>query len=182
MSGAILVGGRSTRMGADKASLILRDGRTMLEHVATALRTICDRIVLVGEVAGQVVEYATIADSRPGAGPLGGIEALLGSGVADEYLVCPCDVPDITPHVLRELLKHRDAPATVLRMVGRPRFESLPARISIAALPRVTRLLDSNERSIWQLMEQMSAAIVEVDEHHAAALRNVNTPEDLSTA
>ncbi len=204
MIGAILIGGQSTRMGTDKSTLTLRDGRTMLDHVATALRAVCDDVVLVGshrpglarggsrdgESAHptntganprQAGGYLTIADARTNAGPLGGIESLLASNLANEYLVCPCDVPAITPEVLHELLTHREAPATVLRIRGQSRFDPLPARIAVTALPVVTRLLDDAERSVWRLMEDLPAAIVDIDHQRASALRNVNTPDDLNT-
>jgi molybdopterin-guanine dinucleotide biosynthesis protein A len=202
MFGAILIGGQSTRMGewTDKATLLLADGRTMVEHVAAALRALCDDIVFVGAYSprlagggvgesqparssgghpGQARGYLHVADLRPQAGPLGAIEALLASNLADEYLVCPCDVPRITPEVLRLLLAHREAPATVLCIRGREQFEPLPARIASSALPVVRRLLDAGQRSVWRLMEELPAAIVEIDECHAAALRNVNTHDDL---
>jgi molybdopterin-guanine dinucleotide biosynthesis protein A len=188
LCGAILIGGRSRRMGADKATLVLRDGRTMVEHVAEALAELCDEVLLVGSARGNLGGkpghaggYVTIADTRTDAGPLGGIEALLMSNHADEYLVCPCDVPAATAHVLRGLLERRDAPATVLRIHGRDHFEPLPARIHADALASVTRLLDSGERSVWRLMEELPAAIVEVGDDAVAALRNINTPDDLST-
>lgn len=189
LMGAILAGGLSTRMGRDKSTLRLKadqGGERMLDRVASAMRTVCNDVVIVGSKSTIDVESSPrampfIVDLRPHAGPLGGIEALLASNLAREYLVCPCDVPCITPEALRLLLQHRDAPATVLRLKGEADFESLPARVSVAALPTVQRLLDADQRSVWRLMRELPAAIVEIDSHHAAALRNINTPEDLNT-
>lgn len=187
--GAVLAGGLSSRMGSDKATLRPDGGQTMLDRAADALRAVCGDVVIVGGQAttlsacdanpGQARGYVVVADLRPSVGPLGGIEALLASNLAREYLVCPCDVPLITPHVLRLLLTHRDAPATVLRIAGRDNIEPLPARIASNALAVVQQLLNSGERSVWKLMEVLPAAIVDIDAHHAATLRNVNTPEDL---
>ncbi len=193
LMGAILAGGRSIRMGRDKATLPLRDGRTMLECVAEALRAACGieagEIAIVVSSPGRALDprhaggYVEVADLREHVGPLGGIEALLASNLAREYLVCPCDVPRITPEALRLLLQRRDAPATVLRVASGDLtgFEPLPARISVVALPAVRKLLDSGERSVWKLMEDLPAAIVDINATHAAALRNVNTPDDLNT-
>ena len=177
--GAILAGGQSLRMGRDKAALPLHDGRSMIEHVADALRETGgdDRIAVVGGASIKRHGWLQIDDQRPQAGPLGGIESLLASGLAGEYLVCPCDVPAITGAVLRFLLQKRDAMATVLHVAGREHFEPLPARIAVAALPGVRRLLDADVRSVWRLMKELPAAVIEIAGHDEA-LRNVNTPEE----
>ncbi len=181
--GAILAGGQSLRMGRDKARMLLRDGRSMIEHVADALREACgnDQIVVVGGAAIDVHGWLRIDDQRPSAGPLGGIEALLASGLAREYLICPCDVPAVTSDVLRFLLQYCDAMATVVRVAGREHFEPLPARVASSAMPVVRRLLDAGARSLRRLMEELPAAIVEIDAGHGDALRNVNTPEEFET-
>lgn len=187
--GAILAGGRSSRMGRDKATLLLRDGRMMIEHVAATLAGACgnDLILVAGGTAidstiAKVVNMRLIPDLRPQAGPLAGIEAVLASNSTRQYLICPCDVPEITADVLRMLLRNQDAMATVLRIKGRAEFEPLPARITAAALPIVQRLLNENVRSVWRLMETLPAEIIDIDPAHAAAFRNINMPDDLSTA
>ena len=189
--GAILAGGRSTRMGRDKATLMLdaqHGGQRMMDMVAAALRETSGEDVVACSIAAESRDsprptkgYVPVIDLRSDAGPLAGIESLLASGLARGYLVCPCDVPCITPATLRMLLEHRHAPATVLRIAGRGEFEPLPARIAAAALPTVQRLLDAGQRSIWRLMRELPAAIVEIDAQQAAALRNINTPDDLNT-
>jgi molybdopterin-guanine dinucleotide biosynthesis protein A len=187
--GAILAGGLSSRMGGrDKASIVLEDGQTMLEHVAAALRLACetdDVAVIVGTKAnaaapGHALDHVMVPDVREQAGPLGGIEALLASGLAREYLVCPCDMPWITAEVLRVLLQRREATATVLRISGTNRFDPLPARIAASALPLVREQLDAGVRPVWQLMERMPAAVIDIDARHAPSLRNINTPDDLA--
>lgn len=183
LCGAILVGGLSTRMGRDKSSITLPNGHRMLDIIADALMETCGDVVLIGGCAdGDAGRFPRIADLRDHAGPLGGIEAVLASGRANEYVVCPCDLPHVTPNVLRGLLVEGDRPATVFRVRGRRNVEPLPARIAAAALSVVQRMLDDDERSVWKLMDALCADIVELDAQQAMALRNVNTPEDLSMA
>lgn len=193
LMGAILAGGMSTRMGRDKATLPLNrieGGTRMIDVVANALLRVCDSVAVVHSALTPTADLPrqpggrdlpNVFDLRPHAGPLGGIEALLASNLSREYIVCPCDVPCITSDILRMLLRHRDAPATVLRILGEVEPESLPARIAADALPAVRRLLDGGQRSVWRLMQQLPAAIVEIDAHYAASLRNINTPEDFNT-
>lgn len=102
-TGAILIGGRSTRMGTPKHAIALPDGRAMIEHVADVLRQVCPRLVVLGPDS-PLPGVPAIPDLRPGLGPLAGIEALLASGLDDTYLVVPCDMPRLTAEVLQALV------------------------------------------------------------------------------
>jgi len=217
-TGAVLAGGLSARMGSPKQSLRLPDGRTMIDHVIEALAAVCQRIVIVGSGAdstdnqsnaeidnaapspqpspirereihsGRAERHATISDLRPQAGPLGGIEALLASGIdappagAGQYLICPCDVPLITPELLRLLAQPSDGPASVFRVDGRDEIEPLPARLSTAALPEVRRMLETQHRSVWRLMQELQSRVIPIALQDAFQLHNVNTIEDFSEA
>lgn len=184
ITGAILAGGLSTRMGQDKVLLRLRDGRTMLEHVAQAMEGVCSQVVLIGaRDPGQVRGFVVIDDLRPHCGPLGGIEALLASGIdpRGQYLVCPCDVPSLTTSILRLLTISNERATTVFHVQGRSigEIEPLPARISAEALPAVRRLLDAGRRSVWMLMEELQSEVVSLTPDQARQLHNVNTSDDL---
>jgi molybdopterin-guanine dinucleotide biosynthesis protein A len=177
-TGAILAGGGSVRMGEPKESITLPDGRTMLDAVAAALGAVCARLVVVGTTDARP-DLAHIADLRPDAGPLGGIESLLASDLDTEYLVCPCDLPLITAPLLRTLANAPPAPMTILRVPGDERTHALPARLAAAALPAVRELLDSGRRAVQQLVRAVAATEIEIPPAAARHLHNVNTPEDL---
>ena len=172
-TGAVLVGGKSRRMGRPKDALRLADGRTMLETVAATLAEICRCVVVVGDADTQLVQ---IADQRPGQGPLGGIEALLASGIDTEYLVCPCDVPLVTSRLLRRLTVRTRAPATVFAVERE--LQPLPARICAAALEAVRTLLDGDQRAVARLLRSVETETVAIAPADAALLANVNRPED----
>src|SRR6058998_1400393 len=95
-AGFVLVGGRSSRMGRDKACLPLQ-GRTLLEHVAAAVAAAAGSVTLVGSPERyQNLGFRVIADSLPGCGPLGGIHTALGASPADWNLIVACDMPGIS--------------------------------------------------------------------------------------
>lgn len=185
-TGAILVGGRSRRMGRPKHAIELSDGRTMLWHVAAALRGVCPRVVAI-EAAGadrgaplaDVVFDERVVDRRPDAGPLAGIEALLASGIDDRYLVCPCDVPHVTAALLRRLDIRAAAAVTALRVRGEAAPRPLPALFTAAALPAVRRTLDEGRRAVREGMAAAGVHEVVITPADAAALHNVNAPGDL---
>lgn len=182
-TGAVLLGGRSSRMGTPKHEMRLEDGRTMFDAVMAALSAICGRVVMVGATSPRDSRGSMeLPDLRPGLGPLGGIEALLASGIDSQYLVCPCDVPLITPDLLRRLVQPGAALATVFQIEGRDVLDPLPARISAEALPIVRRLLDAGERSVWRVMQELRPEVVAITENQAMQLHNVNTPEEFEKA
>ncbi|MHC4948993.1 MAG: molybdenum cofactor guanylyltransferase [Planctomycetota bacterium] len=178
-TGAVLAGGSSRRMGTDKATLPL-GATTMLDRVVARLRPHAREVVIVGGPAVPGLRH--LDDRRPGAGPLAGIEAALASGLDDAWLVCPCDLPFVTDALLAPLADADDAPATVLRVAGEDAPRPLPARLTTAALPVVRRRLDAGRRSVRGLVAALPARVVEVPAAAAAALANVNTPEDLAEA
>jgi molybdenum cofactor guanylyltransferase len=182
ITGAILIGGRSARMGTPKHQLKLPDGCTMLDRACETLLQVCGDIVIV-DAAGskRSLPHRVIEDSRTDQGPLGGIEGLLASGLDREYLVCPCDMPLMTVEVLRMLLENDRAMATVLRLAHRQEPESLPMRLSATALPGVQSLLDQGQRSIWGLIKALPARIAPISSDWEKCFVNLNSPGDLAT-
>lgn len=181
-TGAILIGGRSSRMGSPKHELRLPDGRTMIEHVSDSMAPLCRRVVMIESHASSVMDDSVLRDLRPGAGPLGGIEALLASNIDSQYLICPCDVPLITTDLLRLLLTESQALASVFQVEGRSEIEPLPARIRAEALPVVRRLLNAQQRPVWKLMRELTPHVVSISESQARALHNVNAIKDYEEA
>lgn len=174
-TGAVLAGGAGRRMGRRKDSLPLADGRSMLTAVAAVLAETCHDVVVVGDAE---TEMKRIEDLRTGQGPLGGIEALLGSGLDTDYLVCPCDLPLLTATLLRRLTAATPAIATVFHVDGEPDFRPLPARISAEALDVVRGHLDGGRRAVHDLVRALDPEVIALPRDDARALANVNTPSD----
>ena len=173
-TGAVLAGGAGRRMGRRKDSLPLPGGRTMLAVVHSVLSEVCESVVVVGDAE---TDLPRIEDLRPGQGPLGGIEALLATGDDTQYLVCPCDLPLITPSVLRRLTEPGPV-ATVFQVEGEADFWPMPVRVSVQALGAVRAHLDGGRRAVHDLVRALEPEVINVSREEAAALANVNTPDD----
>jgi molybdopterin-guanine dinucleotide biosynthesis protein A len=98
--GAILTGGRSTRMGRDKSDVEVH-GMSMLEHVASALRQVVDRVVLLGS---DRPNWETWPDSVHVRGPLAGIATALARAATDRVLVVAVDHPFVRATTLSGLM------------------------------------------------------------------------------
>src|SRR5215472_17903262 len=99
----ILAGGRSSRMGRDKALLPFNDA-TLLEFMLEKARALTSRVFIVGgrelySGYGEVIE-----DIIPGCGPLGGIHAALASSESNDNLILSVDIPFVTTSFLGWLL------------------------------------------------------------------------------
>ncbi|MGB8644104.1 MAG: molybdenum cofactor guanylyltransferase [Anaerolineae bacterium] len=105
VSGVILAGGMSRRMGRDKAWVELA-GQALIERVCAHLRELCEELVVV---ANDPAPYARLgarltADVWPGKGSLGGIYSGLLSARFDQAIVVACDMPFINPDLFRYML------------------------------------------------------------------------------
>jgi molybdenum cofactor guanylyltransferase len=109
----ILAGGKSTRMGSDKA-FVTFGGKTLLAHSLDLARSVTADVRIIGDRA-KFAEFAPVVeDIFPGCGPLGGIHAALRSSSADLNLIVAVDMPFLTPDLLRYLIaRARNSSATV---------------------------------------------------------------------
>ncbi|HEX3563979.1 MAG TPA: molybdenum cofactor guanylyltransferase [Acidimicrobiales bacterium] len=182
VAGLLLTGGASRRMGTDKASIVLADGRTCAQTVAARLAEVADPVLEIGPGATGLT---AVPDDRPGAGPLAalatGWAALVGSGHAGPVLVLACDLPRVTVAVL-ELLARASGDDTVVPVVG-GRPQPLCARFGPASLDQCQRLLDEGRRSLMALLDVTPVVWLgpevwsEVVDEQCFA--DMDTPEDL---
>ena len=107
MNGFVLAGGRSTRMGADKA-LLHYAGRPLIEHAVESLKAVGLEPHIVGVRPDLTAFAPVIEDLHPGCGPLGGIEAALASSGSEWNLFLPVDLP-LLPHIFLRYLMERSA-------------------------------------------------------------------------
>jgi molybdopterin-guanine dinucleotide biosynthesis protein A len=147
--GVVLAGGRSSRMGTDKAALTTPTGETFLRSAAATLSRLCGRVVIAGSGEGEGGgEFETVPDRRPGTGPLAGVEAALASARPGELaaLVVPVDMPGLTAASLGPLVAVWSADPA--RMAAPSADEPLPAVVPVSLLAELTAHLDAGGRSV----------------------------------
>ena len=172
--GAVLCGGASRRMGADKATLRV-GGVAMARRVADALVAAgCSPVVAVGgdsvELAGLGLEH--IDDEFPGEGPLGGV--LTALTVGSPAVVVACDLVDLAPATVKSLAEALDEHDAAVAFSDRA--EPLCAIWSDRAVPVLRARFEAGERTMHRAIEGLDICWVTVA---PADLRNVNTPGDL---
>lgn len=178
MTGLVLAGGGSRRMGSDKALLDI-DGRPLVCRVAERLATMCVAVLVAS--GGRHLDdlpWTQIDDRAPGAGPFGAILGGLAAASTDLVAVVAVDMPHADAALLRTLADRWTGQAAVVPVVnGRP--QPLHAVYAVSALPRLAVLFDGGERSVTRALRLTDAAF------HAVAgpdrwARNLNTPDDVT--
>src|SRR5215203_976194 len=154
VTGIILCGGRSTRMGEDKGLLPFGD-ETMLERSVRIVRTIADDVIVVARRDQQVPAGVTIVhDPIADLGPLAGIAAGLAVTNSDRNIIVACDMPLIKPEVLQRLLSMvGDHDACVAVADGHASALCGIYRSRIAR--HAQALLDSGERRVMRLLDRV---------------------------
>ena len=192
VTGIVLAGGTSRRMGTDKRSVVV-DGVPMLVRAVRAVGTVADTVLVAcrredppapGLMAG--LDAHIVHDRFENAGPLAGIEAGLSASVGDVAIVVAADMPCLSAAVLRHLaISLRASPrvgATVVRTSTGP--EPLLAAYRPEVVGEIRRLLDSGERRVMALLGAIQVRYVgpgawmPLDPARRTAT-SVNRPDDL---
>ncbi len=186
-SGVVLAGGRSSRLGQDKALIPLPDGRPLIAHVVARLAPLVAEVVVVatdGERLGPL-PARIVPDVFPDGGALGGIYAGLAAAREEYSLVVACDMPLLRPSLLRHLLAPpRDFDALLPRLAD-GQAEPLHAVYAKACLEPIRRQLVAGRRRIISFLGDVRVRYVEEAElrrldPELRSFFNVNTPADLA--
>ena len=180
ITAAILAGGRSRRMGTDKAALEL-GGQTLLERTAQIALDADLPVLVAGRVRpkGWPLPSALFTeDFHPGLGPLGGLATALRQAQTGT-LALSCDLPLLTTEALRWLLALAETGNTHgLIVVNGEQWEPLFSLYQPAVLPLIEARLMEGRRSLHGLIEAGDFAFANAPNWVAAQLRNVNTTDE----
>jgi molybdopterin-guanine dinucleotide biosynthesis protein A len=184
LAGVVLCGGRSLRMGVDKATIDV-GGVTLLERAVTRLRAACDPVLIApGELCLAAGADACVVDALPGAGPLAGLVAALRASPHRLLAVVAVDLPWLDPALLRLLavwIGAHDAAVCVTDQGLQP----LHAVYARTALDAAEDALHGPDRSLRGLIGRVRTLRVAEHEWRAAGIaqrfsRNLNTPADVA--
>lgn len=191
LCGLLLAGGKSSRMGRDKASLVVAEGGlSQAGRALGLLRQFCPRTYLSlrdGQDIPVGAEGALVLRDEPDSqGPLAGLLAASRAEPEVAWLVLACDLPFVHAGLLARLVSvHERKPdlpfvACANRRDGAP--EPLCAIYGPSAGPILARYAARGEFSPRRIMIEEKAVSLEVIGEDVQALINVNNPQDLAAA
>lgn len=181
----MLAGGKSTRMGADKAFVLL-DGRTLLARALELARSVTTDVRIVGDPVKFSPFAPVVEDVFRGCGPLGGIHAALRASQTELNLILAVDVPFVSAALLQYLIKQaRDsasATVTVARAGGS--WQPLCGVYRREFAPVAEEALRAGHYKIDKLFEATLTQLISEEELEEAGFspkmfRNLNTREEL---
>ncbi|HYO82881.1 MAG TPA: molybdenum cofactor guanylyltransferase [Bryobacteraceae bacterium] len=173
VAGFVLAGGRSSRMGTDKASLTLESG-TMLVRTATEVARATGSVQIIGR---SVEGFRCVPDLIPNAGPIAGVAAALAATSSPAALIVACDMPELDSDWLRSLIRET-RPGVTLPRTPDGRLHPLCAVWSRDVAPIVAAAARNGTRRMHDLLATLDCHAVDLPdaERH---LVNLNTPADV---
>ncbi len=181
VTGVILAGGKSRRMGCDKATLHWQ-GRTLFAGVLTMMRALFPAVRIAGDRPDLALpEVPYFPDDYPGSA-LGGLYTGLRVAATDWIFVAPCDLPAPDAELVRCILAQRDGLDAVVPRT-RQGFEPLFAAYRKSCLPPMRELLEEGNFRIYDFYSQVRIGYLDPPQMPAGwrrSLLNVNSPDDLA--
>ncbi|HET7489228.1 MAG TPA: molybdenum cofactor guanylyltransferase [Acidimicrobiales bacterium] len=177
LAGLVLAGGRGSRLGRPKATVVVR-GRTLAERAVEQLARRCDPVVVVSrpEVPLPALGVRVVLDRRGVRGPMNALMTGLEAVDTDDVLVLACDIPFAGP-VLDRLAAAPPGRAVAARD---DRLQPLCARYPRQAALEACRKLSA--RGVRRMTSLLLALDVEPVPVEGGELFNLNTAEDLEAA
>jgi molybdenum cofactor guanylyltransferase len=181
MAGYVLAGGMSSRMGQDKALLLIGSAVTMVQCIAQRVEESAGEVTLVGDpMKYGHLGFPVIPDLRQGCGPLAGMEAALSHSLAEWNLVLACDLANSRTDFLNSLCAEARALSSafdcLVPQACDRRMQPLCALYRRRCLPVISKALDAGTRRVTDVVADLDVFLRPVTE--IELFQNLNTPED----
>lgn len=179
ITGAILAGGKSSRMQCNKALLQI-DGVPLIQMVARTLQEVFSPLILIANHDNEYTFLAlqTYHDIFSRCGPLAGIHAALTHAKTDSVFVAPCDVPFLSASLVHCVVRQK-VHNQVTVLVGGNSLQPLCGLYHRSCLPVIERHLRRGQHSVHACLRDLTTTLISPGtEELSRALTNVNTPAD----
>lgn len=180
ITGIVLAGGRSSRMGSDKGLLKLND-KLFIEHIMLAMKPLVDSIIIVSNNnTYDQFGYERIIDEVKDAGPLAGLYSGLSHSKTRYNLVLSCDIPLIQTEVLKTLIDTDYKNYDVVQIQSENKTMPLIALYNKECMDKCLKLLHDGERRLRVAVGQLNTKTVSIQPRWQEYVKNINTKDDLN--
>ena len=189
VTGLILAGGKSKRLGADKALLPWpseNSPTTLLHHVHAVLVPLCNEVIVVGNRA-DLMGFTVVADISPVGSSLTGLVSGLQAASTPMVLAVACDMPFLNAPLLRALIDFATEEWDAVAPVVRREPETLHTVYRRRCLSVASDMLQAGDLKIARLLDRLQVRRILVDEVQRfdpdlTSTSNINTPQELAAA
>jgi molybdenum cofactor guanylyltransferase len=189
VTGVLLAGGKSRRMGEDKRFLVVGE-ETLIERGLSVLRSIFQElmVVIAQDSPPLGVDAKVVRDLVPECGSLGGLYTGLMQAATPWIFVAACDMPFLDQAVIAQFTSRR-ATADIVMAKLAARLHPMHALYGKQCLPVLEQMIQARQLKIQELVSYASLRVqyvTEVDlltmDPSGRSFQNVNTPKDLEAA
>ena len=189
VTGVLLAGGKSRRMGEDKRYLVVGE-QTLLERGLGVIRSMFHEVLVViaQDSAPLDIDARIVRDLVPDCGSLGGIYTGLTQATTPYIFAVACDMPFLNQAVITQFTNRRD-PADIVMARLATRLHPMHALYGKGCLPAMEQMIVARQLKIQELVSHASLRVQYVTEADLLSIdpswrsfHNVNTPEDLEAA
>jgi molybdopterin-guanine dinucleotide biosynthesis protein A len=190
ISGVLLAGGKSRRMGQDKRNLMI-SGKSLFHHVLHVLESVFSEIIIVMATISSVVDkmnHRVVTDLIPDKGSAGGLYTGLTFSSNPQVFAVACDMPFLNPAVIQKVCSLSfSTDVTMVKLSNG--LHPMHSVYSKQCLPVLRRMINADQLRIQDLLLQKDLktkilgqeVVQEIDPQFKSFL-NVNTPADLEVA
>jgi molybdopterin-guanine dinucleotide biosynthesis protein A len=186
MTGVVLAGGKSRRMGKKKPEIVLGN-ITLLERVVEKLKALFPRVIIATshDESISLSGVESIPDPLPGYGSLMGIYAGLNYA-EDSVFAVACDMPFINTGLIRYMIEHAPGWDVVVPNPG-GLYEPLHAIYTPACIPFMEEMIQGQEHRIIKFYDKVKVLelgdkILDTLDPQRLSFFNINSPQDLARA
>ncbi len=176
ITGIVIAGGKSSRMGENKA-LIVHNGQRLIDKAIQTIKPLCNELIISSNEHIPSLNYSIISDQHKSIGPMGGLHACLSQSKTDFNLLIPCDVPSITTAVYEKLLEKVQDYDVVLARHKADKVEPLIAIYKTSVLAVIKEQIILKDYKMMHLLKRVKVCYVDFEE--SSFFKNMNSPKDL---
>ncbi|PHS67523.1 MAG: hypothetical protein COB12_03625 [Flavobacterium sp.] len=179
ITGIILAGGKSSRMGTDKGFVIYKN-KAFIQHIIEAINPLVDKIIIVSNNPDyDIFKLNRINDLIENAGPLAGVYTGLHLTTTENNLVISCDVPLINSETLTLLIDEIDEEFDIVQLESQGKTMPLIAAYKKQCATTFYTLLTKGERRLRVALNQLKVKTILLDKEQEKFTKNINTPNNL---
>ncbi len=179
ITGIILAGGKSSRMGTDKGFLLLNN-KPFVQYSIDALKPLVSNIIIVSDNPDyDTFELKRVTDITKNAGPVAGICSGLEASSTKYNIILSCDIPLITSKVLQQLIANIDESCQVIQAESKGKSMPLIAIYRNDVINTFNSLLKKDERRLRVAISNCKSKNIVLNKKYEFTTMNVNTQNEL---
>jgi molybdenum cofactor guanylyltransferase len=172
----IMAGGKSSRMGTNKALAKYKDKRLIDLAIEKAIE-LTDKILVSTNIFLPDIDYPQVSDAYTGIGPIGGICSCMRKSTTNWNLVLACDMPQVPVSFLKQMTIGKNEFQVILPCLENGHLEPLAAFYHRSAIPVIASQIKGGDYKLVNLVNKLNHE--QINCSHPEYFLNINTINDL---